>query len=57
MIPAPFDASVVEGLPEAGGPPSLPDVSEVDTVRHFTRLSRLNYGIDHGMYPLGSCTM
>lgn len=35
----------------------LPEVSEVDVVRHFTRLSRLNYCIDHGMYPLGSCTM
>jgi glycine dehydrogenase subunit 2 len=35
----------------------LPEVSEVETVRHFTRLSRLNFGIDQGMYPLGSCTM
>lgn len=37
--------------------PLIPDVSEVETVRHFTRLSRLNYGIDDGIYPLGSCTM
>ncbi len=35
----------------------LPEVAEVDVVRHFTRLSRLNYGIDLGLYPLGSCTM
>ena len=35
----------------------LPEVSEVDTVRHFTRLSQLNYAIDKGLYPLGSCTM
>ena len=35
----------------------LPELSEVDVVRHFTRLSRLNYCIDHGIYPLGSCTM
>lgn len=35
----------------------LPEVSEVDVVRHFTRLSQLNYAIDKGMYPLGSCTM
>ncbi len=35
----------------------LPEVSEVDVVRHYTRLSRLNYAIDLGMYPLGSCTM
>jgi len=35
----------------------LPEVSEVDVVRHFTRLSQLNYAIDKGFYPLGSCTM
>ncbi len=35
----------------------LPEVSEVDVVRHFTRLSRWNYGVDVGLYPLGSCTM
>jgi glycine dehydrogenase subunit 2 len=35
----------------------LPELSEVDVVRHFTRLSQLNYGIDLGFYPLGSCTM
>jgi glycine dehydrogenase subunit 2 len=35
----------------------LPEVSEIDVVRHFTRLSQLNYSIDTGMYPLGSCTM
>jgi len=37
--------------------PDFPEVSEVEVVRHFTRLSTWNYGIDHGMYPLGSCTM
>jgi glycine dehydrogenase subunit 2 len=35
----------------------FPEVSEVEAIRHFTRLSTWNYGIDHGMYPLGSCTM
>ncbi len=35
----------------------LPEVSEIDTMRHFLRLSQLNYAIDKGMYPLGSCTM
>ncbi len=35
----------------------LPEVSEVDVVRHFTRLSQLNHGVDIGFYPLGSCTM
>ncbi len=37
--------------------PALPEVSEVDVTRHFTRLSRWNHAIDIGMYPLGSCTM
>jgi len=35
----------------------LPEVSEVELVRYFTALSRLNYGVDTGFYPLGSCTM
>ena len=35
----------------------FPEVSEVDVVRHFTRLSSWNYHIDGGLYPLGSCTM
>ncbi len=35
----------------------LPEVSEVELVRYFTALSKLNYGIDTGFYPLGSCTM
>jgi glycine dehydrogenase subunit 2 len=35
----------------------MPELSEIDVIRHFTRLSQLNYGIDLGMYPLGSCTM
>jgi len=38
-------------------PPNLPEVSEVELVRHFTRLSQENYGVDLGTYPLGSCTM
>jgi glycine dehydrogenase subunit 2 len=35
----------------------VPEVSEIDVVRHFTRMSTWNYSIDLGMYPLGSCTM
>src|SRR5687768_4250089 len=35
----------------------VPEVSEIDVVRHFTRISTWNYSIDLGMYPLGSCTM
>ena len=38
-------------------PAALPELSELDVVRHFTALSRRNYGIDSGFYPLGSCTM
>ncbi len=37
--------------------PSLPEVSELQVVRHFTRLSQLNFSIDTHFYPLGSCTM
>lgn len=37
--------------------PHLPDVSELDVVRHYTNLSRLNYCVDTNFYPLGSCTM
>jgi glycine dehydrogenase subunit 2 len=36
---------------------NLPEVSEVDVVRHYTNLSNKNYGVDTGFYPLGSCTM
>ena len=39
------------------GIPHMPDLSEVDVIRHFTRLSTWNYHIDLGLYPLGSCTM
>ncbi|HUI78050.1 MAG TPA: aminomethyl-transferring glycine dehydrogenase subunit GcvPB [Bryobacteraceae bacterium] len=35
----------------------FPEVSEVEAIRHYTRLSTWNYGIEYGMYPLGSCTM
>ncbi|WP_028325718.1 aminomethyl-transferring glycine dehydrogenase subunit GcvPB [Desulfatirhabdium butyrativorans] len=47
-------------LPEevrASGPPDIPDLAEIDVVRHYTRLSTWNFGVDTGMYPLGSCTM
>lgn len=35
----------------------IPDVSEINLIRHFVSLSKLNYGVDTGFYPLGSCTM
>jgi len=53
-----FDASAVipqEMMRET--PAALPELSEVDVVRHFTELSRRNFGVDTGFYPLGSCTM
>ena len=37
--------------------PRLPEVSELDVVRHYTNVSKLNFGIETGFYPLGSCTM
>src|SRR5436309_12125230 len=36
---------------------NMPEVSEIEIIRHFTRLSTWNYGVDTGLYPLGSCTM
>ncbi|MEX2275434.1 MAG: aminomethyl-transferring glycine dehydrogenase subunit GcvPB [Actinomycetota bacterium] len=38
-------------------PPGLPEVAERDLVVHYTRLSQMNYGVDTGVYPLGSCSM
>ena len=48
-------SSLEDSLTSSG--PDLPDLSEVDVVRHFTRLSTWNFGVDTGTYPLGSCTM
>jgi glycine dehydrogenase subunit 2 len=36
---------------------TLPEVSEIDVVRHYTNLSENAFGVDNGFYPLGSCTM
>lgn len=49
--PSPLDPELT------GEGPDFPDLSEVDVVRHYTRLSQWNFGVDTGMYPLGSCTM
>ncbi len=38
-------------------PPGLPELAEPDVIRHYVNLSHLNYGVDTGLYPLGSCTM
>ena len=56
------DAAEINGIIPAGllrddDLEGVPEVSEVDVVRHFTRISTWNYSIDLGMYPLGSCTM
>jgi glycine dehydrogenase subunit 2 len=52
----PLEALLPDGLLR-GEIAGLPELSEVDVVRHFTRISRKNYSLDLGLYPLGSCTM
>jgi glycine dehydrogenase subunit 2 len=51
------DASKLLGDAERKDLGNMPEVSEIEIIRHFTRLSTWNYAIDLGMYPLGSCTM
>ena len=59
----PLDVPPVDAAKALGGQntrneiEAFPEVSEVDAIRHFTRLSTWNYAIDLGLYPLGSCTM
>jgi glycine dehydrogenase subunit 2 len=55
-VPA-VDAKALLGAAHRETPGLLPELSEIEIVRHFTRLSTWNYAIDLGMYPLGSCTM
>src|SRR5579875_2333665 len=55
-VPA-VDAKALLGDSLREDPGLLPEVSEIEIIRHFTRLSTWNYAIDLGMYPLGSCTM
>ncbi len=53
-------AAASAGLPAEAvrqAPPALPELGELDLLRHFTRLSQKNYGISTNFYPLGSCTM
>ncbi len=57
---APAQKAELSGIPETmqrKQPPALPEVSEMQTVRHYTRLSQKNFSIDTEFYPLGSCTM
>ncbi|WP_139892532.1 aminomethyl-transferring glycine dehydrogenase subunit GcvPB [Bacillus sp. D386] len=54
------ESALTEFLPEEfirTEEPKLPEVSELDIMRHYTALSRRNHGVDSGFYPLGSCTM
>src|SRR5207248_2224540 len=51
------DTSKLLGSAERKDLGQMPEVSEIEIIRHFTRLSTWNYAIDLGMYPLGSCTM
>lgn len=56
-VPAVDAAKLFGANARTDGGPALPEVSEVEVTRHYTRLSRWNYAIDIGLYPLGSCTM
>ncbi|OXM13274.1 glycine dehydrogenase (aminomethyl-transferring) [Paenibacillus herberti] len=57
-VPADDDLeSLIPGALLRKQPASLPEVYEVDVIRHYTELSRRNFGVDNGFYPLGSCTM
>jgi glycine dehydrogenase subunit 2 len=56
-VDAPEVAELIPDGMRRSAPPRLPEVSERDLVRHYTRLSQRNWAIDVGAYPLGSCTM
>ena len=57
LLDVPEKANALEGIPVRREIEGLPQVSEVEVVRHFTRLSKTNFCLDEGFYPLGSCTM
>ena len=56
-VPSADPATLVPAQFVRSTPPELPEVSEVDVIRHYSRLSLMNYGVDTHFYPLGSCTM
>jgi glycine dehydrogenase subunit 2 len=56
-VPAASPAKTLGANHRSEGVTGFPEVSEIEILRHFTRLSTWNYAIDLGMYPLGSCTM
>ncbi len=55
-VPESFKTNLPENLKRIE-PAKLPQVSELDVVRHYTKLSTMAFGVDNGFYPLGSCTM
>lgn len=57
QIPGPFNISDIPSHLQRTQLPRLPELSELQTVRHYTRLSQQNFSIDTHFYPLGSCTM
>jgi glycine dehydrogenase subunit 2 len=60
FLPAESAKAALESIPpplRRAHSPALPEVSEIEVVRHYTRLSQENFGVDLGIYPLGSCTM
>ena len=56
-LPSPRAKAALPDNLSRKAPLDLPEVSEVDVVRHYTNLSQMNFGVDTGFYPLGSCTM
>jgi len=55
-LAGPLDAMIPAGM-RRNQSPNLPEISELQVVRHFTRLSQMNFSVSSGIYPLGSCTM
>ena len=56
-VPATDAAKSLGAHHRSNGVEGFPEVSEIEVIRHFTRLSTWNFAVDLGMYPLGSCTM
>lgn len=56
-LDVPEKKDIIKSLPVRKEIRGFPEVSEVEVIRHFTRISRTNYCVDEGFYPLGSCTM
>lgn len=60
IVPVPAGFKAADHLPanlRRARAPALPELTQPEVIRHYTRLSQLNYGLDAGMIPLGSCTM